>query len=70
MARRSNSPKPKPIPSEVKELLPFPSIDELIAEARALGEYEMAEAGELIRYLEAPKRKRILEQEERRLSRL
>jgi hypothetical protein len=58
--RTYSKPKPKSILSEVKELLPSPSIDELIAEARALGEYEMAEAGELIRYLEAPKRKRIL----------
>ena len=45
----------KPVPSEVKELLPSPSLDELIAEARALGEDDMADAMERIKHLETPR---------------
>ena len=54
----------------VKKPPPLPSIDELIAEARALGEDDMANAMEKIRYLESPKGQKALERRERRISRL
>jgi hypothetical protein len=59
----------KPTLPRVKKPPPLPSIDELIAEARALGEDDMANAFEKIRYLESPKGQRSLERRERRISR-
>lgn len=49
---------------------PPPSIDDLIAEARELGEDDIANAFEKIRYLESPKGQKAIERRERRLSRL
>jgi len=49
---------------------PLPSIDELIAEARELGEDDLANAFEKIRYLESPQGQGALERRERRISRL
>ena len=54
----------------VKKPPPLPSLDELIAEARALGEEDIADAFEKIRYLETPKGQKALERREKRLSRL
>ena len=66
MARRNSSP---PI-LRIEKPPPLPSIDELIAEARALGENDMADSFEKIRYLESPKGQRALERRERRISKL
>lgn len=56
--------------TKAKEPPPLPSLDELIAESRALGEDDMADAMERLRYLESPQGQRALERKERRLSRL
>jgi hypothetical protein len=61
---------PKPAPPRVKKPPPLPSIDELIADSRALGMNGVAKAFERIRYLESPKGQKALERRERRLSRL
>ena len=53
-----------------KKSPPLPSIDELIAECRAVGWDDLAKSMEKIRYLETPEGKRALERRERRLSRL
>jgi hypothetical protein len=68
MARKSNSPSL----TSLREKKPphLPSLDELIAEARELGEDDIANAFEKIRYLESPKGQRSLERRERRISRL
>jgi len=57
-------------PPRVKKPPPLPSIDELIAESRALGMNDVAKAFERVRYLESPKGQKALERRERRLSRL
>lgn len=62
--RRTNDPQ------RVQKPPPSPSLDELIAESRALGWDDMADAAEQLRYLESPKGQRALERRERRLSRL
>ena len=41
----------------------LPSIDELIAEARAVGWDDLAKSMEKVRYLESPKGQRALERE-------
>ena len=61
---------PKSDPPRVKKPPLLPSIDELIAEARTLGEDDMAHAMEKIRYLESPNGQKALERRERRISRL
>jgi len=61
---------PKSDPPRAKKPPPLPSIDELIAEARAVGWDDLAKAMEKVRYLESPKGQRALERRERRLSRL
>ena len=61
---------PKFDPPREKKPPPLPSLEELIAEARALGEDDVANAMEKIRYLESPKGQRALERRERRISRL
>lgn len=68
MARRSNSPR-LTLPRE-KKPPPSLSIDELIAEARALDMNDVADAMEKIRYLDSPNGQRALERRERRISRL
>ena len=68
MVRKNSSPK-LTLPRE-KKPPPLPSLEELIAEARALGEDDMANAMEKIRYLESPKGQNALERKERRISRL
>ena len=68
MVRKNISPK-LTLPRE-KKPSPLPSLEELIAEARALGEDDMANAMEKIRYLESPKGQKALERKERRISRL
>jgi hypothetical protein len=55
---------------KVKEPPPLPSIAELIAEARDLGEDDLADSFEKLRYLDSPKGQKVLDQYERRLSRL
>ncbi len=60
-SRKVSSP---PIP-RVQEPPPLPSIDELIAEARELGEDDIADAFEEIRYLESPSGRRAIERRER-----
>ena len=67
MARKSSS--PSSIPRITKPPL-LPSIDELIAEARAVGWDDLAKSMEKIRYLETPEGQRALERREKRLSRL
>ncbi len=57
------------IPRVKKPPLP-PSLDELIAECRAVGWTDMAKSMERLRYLESPRGQRALERRERRLSRL
>ena len=47
-----------------------PSLDELIAEARALGMNDVAKSMEKLRYLESPKGQKALERREKRNSRL
>jgi hypothetical protein len=61
---------PKPAPPRVKKPPPLLSLDELIAESRALGMNDVGKAFERIRYLESPKGQKALERRERRLSRL
>lgn len=61
---------PKSDPPRVKKPPSPPSLDELIAESRALGENDIADAFEKIRYLETPKGQRVLERREKRISRL
>jgi hypothetical protein len=61
---------PKLDPPRVKKPPPLPSIDELIAESRALGMDDLAKAFEKIRYLESPKGQKALERREKRISRL
>ena len=59
--------------SRAKEILyspPLPSLDELIAESRAVGWDDLADSFEKLRYFESPKGLRALERRERRLSRL
>ena len=59
--------------SRAKEPLPspcLPSLDELIAESRALGWDDLAASMEKLRHLETPEGQRALERRERRLSRL
>ncbi len=63
------SKKNEQLPS-VKEPPPLPSIAELIAEARDLGEDDLADSFEKLRYLDTPKGQSALEREERRLSKL
>ena len=57
-------------PPRVQKPPPLPSLDELIAESRALGWDDLADAAEQLRYLESPKGQRALERREKRLSRL
>jgi hypothetical protein len=57
-------------PPRVKKPPPLPSLEELIAEARALGMNDLAKTMEKVRYLESPKGQRALERRERRLYRL
>ena len=66
MVRKNSSPK-LTLPKE-KKPPPLPSLEELIAEARALGEDDMANAMEKIRYLESPKGQKALERREKRIS--
>ena len=66
--KKRNSPGPALF--RVKKPSSLPSIDELIAESRALGMNDIAEAFEQIRYLASPKGQRALERKEKRLSRL
>jgi hypothetical protein len=54
----------------IREPPPLPSLDELIAESRALGWDDLADSMERVRYLESPKGQKALERRERRLSRL
>ena len=56
--------------AKAKKPPPLPSLDELIAESRALGMNDVAKAFEQIRYLESPKGQRALERREKRISRL
>ena len=63
----------KPDLTKAKEPLsstPLPSLDELIAESRAVGWDDLADSMEKLRYLETPEGQRALERRERRLSRL
>jgi hypothetical protein len=66
MARKNSSP---PIP-RVQKPPPLPSIDELIAECRAVGWDDLAKSMEKIRYLDSPEGQKALERRERRISRL
>jgi hypothetical protein len=65
-------PKQKRAPENprVKKPPQVPSLDELIAESKALGMNDVAKALEKVRYLESPKGQKFLERRERRLSRL
>jgi hypothetical protein len=54
----------------IKKPPPTPSLDELIAEARALGMNDVAKSMEKLRYLESPKGQKALERREKRISRL
>lgn len=69
---KRNVPKQKRAPENprVKKPPQPPSLDELIAESRALGMNDVAKAFERIRYLESPKGQKALERRERRISRL
>jgi hypothetical protein len=64
----------RPLEADRKALIheppPPPSMDELIAECRAVGWEDLAKAMERVKYLESPAGQRALEREERRLSRL
>ena len=60
----------KPALPRIKEPPPLPSIDELIAECRAVGWDDLAASMEKLRYLDSPKGQRALERREKRLSRL
>ena len=66
-SKKSVSRKNRPIirPPKVYEPPPIPSIAELIAEARELGEDDIADAFEKIRYLESPSGQRALKRRER-----
>ncbi len=57
-------------PPRVKKPPPLPSLDELIAESRAVGWDDLADSMEKLRYLESPKGQRALERRERRFSKL
>ena len=61
---------PKSDPPRAKKPPTLPSIDELIAEARAVGWDDLAKSMETLRHLESPEGQRALERRERRLSRL
>lgn len=54
----------------IKKPPPPPSLDELIAEARALGMNDVAKSMEKLRYLESPKGQKALERREKMISRL
>ena len=58
------------LPPREKKPPPLPSIDELIAEARAVGWDDLAKSMEKLRHLESPEGQRALERRERRLTRL
>jgi hypothetical protein len=60
----------KPALPRIKEPPPLPSIDELIAECRAVGWDDLAKSMEKIRYLDSPEGQKALERRERRISRL
>jgi hypothetical protein len=60
----------KPDPPWIKEPPTLPSIDELIAECRAVGGDDLADSMEKLRHLDSPEGQRALERRERRLSRL
>lgn len=66
-SKKRVSRKNKPIirHPKVYEPPPLPSIAELIAEARELGEDDIADAFEKIRYLESPSGQRVIERRER-----
>jgi len=68
MARKNNSPSPNLL--REKKPPPLPSIDELIAESRAVGWDDLADSFEKLRYFESPEGQRALERRERRISRL
>ena len=55
----------KPAPPRVQKPPPLPSIADLIAEARELGEDDIADAFEKIRYLESPSGQRAIERRKR-----
>lgn len=61
---------PKSDPPRVKKPPPLPSLDELIAESRALGMNDVAKAFERVRYLESPKGQNALERREKGISKL
>ena len=61
---------PEPALPRIRKPSPLPSIDELIAECRAVGWDDLAKSMEKIRYLESPEGQRALERREKRLSRL
>jgi hypothetical protein len=61
---------PKSDPPRVKKSPSLLSLDELIAESRALGMNDVAKAFEQVRYLESPKGQIALERREKRISRL
>ena len=61
---------PKPDLPRVKEPPPLPSLDELIAESRALGWDDLADSMEKLRHLETPEGQKALERREKRISRL
>lgn len=69
---KRNVPKQKRSPEipRVKEPPPLPSLDELIAECRAVGWDDLAKSMERIKHLESPKGQKALEREERGLTRL
>ena len=67
-SKKSVSRKNRPIirpPKVYEPPPPLPSIAELIAEARELGEDDIADAFEKIRYLESPSGQRAIERRER-----
>ena len=66
MSKRTSKPA---LPS-IKEPPPLPSIDELIAECRAVGWDDLAKSMEKLRHLETPEGQKALERREKRLSRL
>jgi hypothetical protein len=63
----------KPDLSRAKEPLLslfLPSLNEMIAESRAVGWDDLADSMEMLRYLDSPEGQRALKRRERRLSRL
>lgn len=63
----------KPDLSRAKEPLLslfLPSLNEMIAESRAVGRDDLADSMEMLRYLDSPEGQRALKRRERRLSRL